>query len=173
MTTTPIEQRVTAPTHWTVDPDASSVEFAVKTFWGLLTVRGRFDNFYGSYERGRDGSTIDLTIDADSLDTRNAMRDKHLRSTDFFHVAAHPQVRFTSMSVRTLDCDILHVVGHLDAAGASVMLEFPATIRQVGDAFEIEATTTVDQQLLGMSSGTLGMIRRPVTLHVTAHLRPL
>jgi hypothetical protein len=65
---------------------------------------------------------------------------------------------------------VLHVVGRLEAAGSSVLLEFPATVRQVGDELEIEATTTVDQRELGMSTGTLGMIRRPVTLHVDARL---
>ena len=66
MTTTLIEPRTT---HWTVDPDATLVEFAVKTFWGLMTVHGRFDRFDGSYEVGPGGTTIELTIDADSLDT--------------------------------------------------------------------------------------------------------
>ena len=45
-------------------------------------------------------------------------------------------------------------------------LEFAATVQQLGDALEIEATTTVDQRQLGMSSGRLGMIRPPATLHV-------
>ena len=99
MTTTEFEQRTAAPTRWTVDPDETSVEFAVKTFWGLMTVHGRFDRFDGSYEVGPDGTTIELTIDADSLDTGHATRDEHLRSTDFFHVVEHPQVRFTSTRV--------------------------------------------------------------------------
>ncbi|HZC31075.1 MAG TPA: hypothetical protein VE261_06110, partial [Gaiellaceae bacterium] len=55
--------------------------------------------------------------------------------------------------------------------GTAVQLEFPATVRPVGDGFEIEATTTVDQGRFGMSSGQLGMIRRPATLHVKATLK--
>ena len=167
MTTTLIEQRTT---HWTVDPEATSVEFAVKTFWGLMTVHGRFDRFDGSYEVGPDGTTIELLIDADSLDTGHSTRDKHLRSTDFFHVVEHPQVRFTSTHVHPVTGDILHVVGRLEAAGEVVRLEFPATVRQLGDALEIEATTAIDQRQLGMSSGQLGMIRPPATLHVNARL---
>jgi polyisoprenoid-binding protein YceI len=62
-------------------------------------VHGRFDRFDGSYEVGPSGTTIELTIDADSLDTGHATRDKHLRSTDFFHIVEHPQVRFTSTRV--------------------------------------------------------------------------
>ena len=81
MTTTEIQHRATAPTHWSVDPDQTSVDFAVKTFWGLSTVHGRFDRFRGSYKSGPYGTKIELTIDADSVDTGNATRDKHLRST--------------------------------------------------------------------------------------------
>jgi polyisoprenoid-binding protein YceI len=170
MATTAIEQTRVAPARWTVTRDESSVEFAVKTFWGLMTVRGRFDRFDGSYEIGPQGAKIELTIDADSLDTGNPTRDKHLRSTDFFHVAEHPHVRFISTRVHDVDGSILHVVGRLEAAGSVVSLEFPATVRPAVDGFEVEATTTVDQQELGMSSGTLGMIRRPVTLHVRARV---
>jgi polyisoprenoid-binding protein YceI len=171
MTTTASEPTTVAPTRWTVDPDETSVEFAVKTFWGLMTVHGRFDRFDGSYEVGPDGTAIELTIDADSLDTGNGTRDKHLRSSDFFHLAEHPQVRFTSTRVHYVNDELLHVVGHLEAAGKVVPLEFPATVQQVDDALEVEATTTVDQRQLGMSSGQLGMIRQPATLHVKARLR--
>jgi polyisoprenoid-binding protein YceI len=156
MTALEIEQRTATSTRWTVDPNETSVEFAVKTFWGLMTVHGRFDRFDGSYEVGPGGTTIELSIDADSLDTRHATRDKHLRSTDFFHVVEHPQVRFTSTRVNHVTSDILHVVGHLEVAGEVVLLEFPATVRQLDDALEIEATTTIDQRRLGMSSGQLG-----------------
>ncbi len=170
MTTTEIEQRTAAPTRWTLDSDATSVEFAVTTFWGLMTVHGRFDRFDGWYEDGPGGTTIELTIDAESLDTGHATRDKHLRSTDFFQVVAHPEVRFTSSRVHQVTSEILHVVGHLEAAGKVVPLEFPATVRRLDDALEIEATTTVDQRQLGMSSGRFGMIRPPATLHVNARL---
>jgi hypothetical protein len=79
-------------------------------------------------------------------------------------------VHFTSARVHDVNGEILHVVGWLEAAGNVVVLEFPATVRPVGDGLEVEATTTVDQSQLGMSSGQLGMIRRPATLHVKAHL---
>ena len=170
MTITAIEQRAVAPTRWTVEPDESFVEFSVRTFWGVSSVHGRFDRFEGSYETGPDGATIELTIEADSLDTGNGTRDKHLRSTDFFNTTEHPHVRFTSTRVHDVNGETLHVVGYLEAAGNSVMLEFPATIRPVGDGLEVDATTTVDQSQLGMSSGRLGMIRRPATLHVKAFL---
>ena len=170
MTITATEQRVVTPASWTVDPDQSFVEFTVKSFWGVSTVRGRFDRFDGSYEIGPDGAAIELTIEADSLDTGNKTRDKHLRSTEFFDITEHPRVRFTSKRVHDVNGEILHVVGRLEAAGSGVLLEFPATVRSVGDGLEVEATTTVDQSQFGMTSGPLGMIRRSATLHVKAHL---
>ena len=165
------EEQATWSKHWTLDPDASSVEFAVKSFWGLMTVRGRFDRFDGTYEVGPDGSSIELTIDSDSIDTGNATRDRHLRAEDFFHVAEHPQIRFTSTRVHAMRDGILHVVGRLEAAGRVAELEFPAFSQTIEDGLVIEATTTVDQAEFGMTGGRLGMIRRPTTLHIKARLR--
>jgi polyisoprenoid-binding protein YceI len=170
MTIVKSEERAVARTHWSIDRDETSVEFTVKTFWGLMTVHGCFDRFDGTYEDGPDGTKIELTIDADSLDTGNRTRDKHLRSTDFFDITEHPQVRFMSTHVHHVTSRILHVVGRLEAAGNVVPLELAATVRQLGDALEVEATTTIDQRRLGMSSGRLGMIRPPATLHVKARL---
>jgi polyisoprenoid-binding protein YceI len=79
-------------------------------------------------------------------------------------------VRFTSTRVHHVTGEALHVVGHLEAAGNVVELEFPAFVRQLGDALEIEATATIDPRRLGMSTGRLGMIRPPATLHVKARL---
>jgi polyisoprenoid-binding protein YceI len=171
MTVTPTLPRLAAPTRWTLDPTDTSVEFAVKTFWGLATVHGRFDRFDGFYEIGPDGALIDLTIDAESIDTGNRKRDEHLRSADFFDVTEHPQVRFTSTRVYDVGNGILHVVGELEAAGAVVHVEFPALVSDVDGDVEVEVTTTVDQARFGMSDGVLGMIRSPVTAHVRTRLK--
>lgn len=157
-------------TTWSVDPSRTSVEFAVKTFWGLSTVHGRFDRFTGTYAAGPAGTAIELTIDAGSIDTGNKMRDGHLRADGFFAVAAHPHIHFVSSRVHEVEDGLVHVVGTLEAGGKAVTLEFPATVHPVGDALEMEATATVDQQELEMDSGPLGMIRPPATLHVTARL---
>jgi polyisoprenoid-binding protein YceI len=171
MSATMIEQPASASTRWTLDQEGTSVEFSVKTFWGLATVHGRFDRFEGSYEIGPDGmKKIDLTIDADSLDTGNNTRDNHLRSEDFFFMAAHPRLQFTSTRVHDVGNGLLHIVGDLEAAGTVVQVEFPAELKAVDGGLELEATTAVDQARFGMSSGRLGMIRRPTTLHVKARL---
>jgi polyisoprenoid-binding protein YceI len=170
MTVVKSRERAVASARWSIDSHETSVAFAVRTFWGLATVHGRFGRFTGSYEVGPDGPKIELTIDADSLDTGNRLRDKHLRSAEFFNVAEHPRVRFTSTRVRDGGDGTLHVEGGLEAAGKVVPLQFDATVQQVDHGLQVEATTTVDQRQLGMSSGQLGMIRPPATLHVKARL---
>ena len=163
-------RRASVPTRWAVDSEKSSVEFTVKTFWGLSTVHGRFERFSGGYDTDPDRQSIELTIDAGSLNTGLGKRDEHLRSADFFHIADHPRVRFRSTRVRNAGDGTLHIQGGLEAAGVVVPLEIDAAVRQVGEELEVEAATTVDPRRFGMSSGHLGMIRPPARLHITARL---
>ena len=170
MITMDTNQKAAASALWRVDPDQTVVDFAVETFWGLITVRGHFDRFDGWYEVGPGGTSIELTIDAHSLDTGNATRDRHLLSADFFNVAEHPLVHFTSTRVRDTGDGTLHIEGSLEAAGTAIPLEFNATVQQNGDELEVEAATAVDHRDFGMTGGSLGMIRPPAKLHVTARL---
>ena len=136
MSTTPTsteEKQSAAMRQWTLDVAGSTVEFKVRHIWGLITVLGHFDRFGGTYTVGPDSRQIELTIDADSLDTGRRQRDKHLRSADFFHVTEHPQTRFRSNSVVDAGDGTLRVSGDLEAAGKTVALSFDATVREIGD----------------------------------------
>jgi YceI-like domain len=103
---------------------------------------------------------------AASVDTGNAARDKHLRSADFFDVAEHPQVRFTSTHIAGLGNGRAHVRGQLEAAGTSVPVAFDASVRVIDGELELEATTTVDQRRFGMSQGPFRNVRPPTKVHV-------
>jgi polyisoprenoid-binding protein YceI len=153
---------------WRIDPARSRVEFRTPTLWGLATVKGQFERYDGTLDLER-SSAIELTIDADSLNTKNAFRDRHLRSADFFDVRNHPEVRFVSDSA-TLKGDTLKVRGRLYAAGSSLPLDLNAGVRRVGDELEMEARTYGDHRALGMSHGLLGMIPTPSELIVHARL---
>jgi polyisoprenoid-binding protein YceI len=165
-TATPMPTHKPTTRRWTLDPARSTAEFAVKHFWGLITVRGHFDRIHGSYN----GTTVELTIDADSLGTGHQQRDTHLHSADFFHIESHPQVRFTSSKIEETGHGSLDVTGELEAAGHHVPLTFDATVRAIADKLEIEATTTVDQRLFAMNWSSLEMTQPPATLHVKAQL---
>jgi len=155
-------------TRWRIDPAHSSVEFAVKNFWGMATVKGAFSRYHGTLDLGGDPA-IELTVEADSLDTENEKRDKHLRSPDFFDAEAHPYVRFVSESA-VLDGERLTVQGPLHARGASLPLSVEATLRRSGDDLELAAVTQVDRRKLGMTWNMLGTVGATSTLTVKGRL---
>ncbi len=172
MSSTALENRQTTMERWTVDRSQTTVEFEVEHFWGLHTVRGRFDRFDGSYTVGPDGPQIELIVDAASVDTGNAARDRHLQAHDFFGVAEFPLVQFRSTRVLAAKTGRVHVSGTLFAAGTSVPVAFDASVRLIEGELEVETTTTIDQSLFGMTRGPLWNIRRPAKLHVKARVVP-
>src|SRR3954454_11059962 len=157
-----------AQTVWRLDPDRSSIQFHTKNLWGMETVKGRFARYHGTLDLSGPPA-VELTIDADTLDTGNKRRDKHLRSPDFFDVARHPYVRFASEQV-TIKGDQLRVRGHLHARGTSIPLDVEATLRRDGDELEIDAITAADHRQLGMTWSPLAMLRTPSTLIVRGRL---
>ena len=88
-------------TTWKIDPAHSSVEFAVKHMM-ITTVKGRFTDVTGDIqfdEGDPTGSRADIRITAASIDTREAQRDAHLRSADFFDVDKFPTLEFRSTRI--------------------------------------------------------------------------
>ncbi len=153
---------------WHLDPEHSSVEFHVRHFYGLVRVRGRFTRYESTLSLGS-YPAIELTIDADSLDTKHQKRDAHLRSGDFFDVEHHPQVRFVSDGA-TLTGDTLKVTGQLHAAGKYIQLALDAKVRRVDGRLEIEAITHADHRQLGMTWSPFGTLRAPSKLIVRGRL---
>lgn len=153
---------------WRLDPARSSVEFHVPHFYGLMTVKGRFDSYHGSLDLSGHPA-VDLVIDADSLNTKQKQRNKHLRSGHFFDVSNHPRVSFEA-DTATLDGKTLKASGRLHAAGKHIPLHVDATIIPLDGEFEIEATALADQRELGMTWSPLGITRAPSKLIVRGRL---
>jgi polyisoprenoid-binding protein YceI len=155
-------------TRWRIDPIRSSVEFHAEAFWGMSTVKGRFSHYQGTLDLGA-RPAVELTVEADSVDTGNAKRDEHLRSPDFFAADRHPYVRFVSEEA-TLDGDRLMVRGRLHARGTSMPLSIEATLRTVDDELELEAATDADHRQIGMTWNLMGIIKAPSRLKVKGRL---
>jgi polyisoprenoid-binding protein YceI len=175
MTTAEGDQAATAyggPGSFQLDPAASSVSIAHKMFWGLGTVRGSFTKLSGSAEIIADGSGRGrLEIDAASIDTKNAKRDQHLRSKDFFHADEHPQlvVEVTQAARQGLGADNVAATGTLTAAGQARPLTVSARITQeTDDAITLTAEADIDRADFGMRWNQLGMITGKAHVSVVA-----
>lgn len=157
---------------WRLDPNASRAEFRARTYWGLVTVRGRFDRLDGTLEYDVDGHRqMTLMIDAASLDTGNPKRDTHLRAVDFFDCERHPSVCFRSTRVEDAGADRLRVEGDLEAAGRRMPLQLEATLTRLGDdELEIHVETAVNRFRFGMIKTRFGA-HATTRLTVHAHLR--
>ena len=157
---------------WQLDPDRSRVEFRAGHFWGLATVKGRFERYEGRLDLSAQPA-IELTIEAASVETGNRKRDEHLRSADFFDAENQPRVRFVSDSV-VPQADVLKVRGRLFALEGVAPLETRrAESAGVDGEVEIEAATTASHRELGMTWSPLRMIPARSELLVTGHLVPI
>jgi len=99
---------------WTLDPAHSSVEFAVRHMV-VSTVKGRFADFTVDAQIDIDditGARGTVTVQIASVDTREAQRDTHLRSADFFDAEKYPQMTYVVTDVRAAGSDY-EIVGDL------------------------------------------------------------
>jgi polyisoprenoid-binding protein YceI len=106
-------------TTWQIDPSHTTIEFAAKHMM-FTTVKGRFTGVEGlivADEADPAASSVRVTIDAASLDSRDERRDGHLRSADFLDVENHPRITFTSTRVEPVAADRLKVHGDLTIRG--------------------------------------------------------
>ena len=100
MTTT--TQTLPATGTWHLDASHSEVGFSVRHL-GISKTRGRFGTFSGTLQIDADvpeNSSVEVEIDATSIDTKDAGRDEHLRGADFFDAEQFPTLTFRSTSVR-------------------------------------------------------------------------
>jgi polyisoprenoid-binding protein YceI len=117
MSTTP----QTTVTTWNLDPVHSVAEFKVKHMM-ISNVKGQFTSVSGVLtfdESDITRSLIEASIDASSINTRDADRDAHLKSADFFDVEKFPTLNFRSTSVRRTGDNELAVTGNLTIHGVS------------------------------------------------------
>jgi polyisoprenoid-binding protein YceI len=87
-------------TDWAIDPAHSEVIFKVKHMM-ISTVTGHFESFNVSVRAADEtfkNAQIDVEIDINSINTKNADRDGHLKSDDFFNAEAYPKMTFKSTS---------------------------------------------------------------------------
>ena len=104
----------------------------------VTKVRGSFNDVVGTgYFDAADPSRshLEVTIQAASIDTRNADRDAHLRSNDFFDMDQYPEIRFVSTAVEPLDTSTYGVTGDLTIKGVTKPVAFDLYTGSAVDPF--------------------------------------
>ena len=147
-----VTQATQVPTGtWTIDPSHSEVGFTVRHL--MTKVRGQFEQFEGTITTadGVDGFRANATIDLNSVNTRDANRDGHLRSADFFDVENSGPMTFTTTSF-----DGTTAAGELTIKGVTHPVELDVEFLGVeGDAFGntrigYEASTEISRKQWGV-----------------------
>ena len=120
-------------TTWTIDPSHSTVEFVAKHMM-ITTVKGRFAELEGTIvadEANIGDSTVEVTMQAASLDTRSEQRDAHLRSPDFLDVETYPTVNFRSTRIEGTK-DEFQLTGDLTIRGVTRPITLDVTFEGEG-----------------------------------------
>jgi polyisoprenoid-binding protein YceI len=148
-----------ANSNWQIDPAHSSAQFSVRHM-AISTVRGAFSKVAGSVvfdDKDVSKSTVEVTIDANSVDTRVPDRDNDLRSEKFFDVAHYPSITFKSRKVEQLAPGRLKVTGDLTIRGTTkeVVLDVEGPTAPVKDPWgntrnAATATTKINRQDFGV-----------------------
>ncbi|MEZ5321768.1 MAG: YceI family protein [Microthrixaceae bacterium] len=165
---------------YTLDPAHTRIGFVARHAM-VTKVRGDFTEFAGSgtYDSSNPSATsLHVEIAADSIDTRNADRDAHLRTNEFFDMENHPTITFTSTAVEQDDDDI-RISGDLTVRGVTKPVTFAGSVDGSArdpfgnDRIGIEASTTVNRRDFGIAfdvpldAGGL-LVGEKVTLEIEA-----
>ncbi|MDD2539446.1 MAG: YceI family protein [Desulfuromonadaceae bacterium] len=158
---------------YTIDPANTTIQFKVRNML-VMNVRGTFDKFKGTVdidETDITKSKADISIDAASINTGIDMRDKDLRSPNFFDVAKFPAMTFVTTKVEAGTADNLKVIGNLTIKGVTkeVTLTIVDPKRLLdGPKRGAIATATINRQDFGISKGAV--ISDTVFITVTTEL---
>lgn len=112
-----------------IQPEASEITFRATS--RLMNAEGHFGRFSGDVvadPAGPTGARINLTIDAASLETGIEMRDKHLRSADFFDIERFPTIAFQSVRVEAAGRRAT-VMGRLTLHGVTREIAVPVDVQ--------------------------------------------
>jgi len=120
---------IQAPGKWVLDKAHTNVRFSVSHLV-VSDVDGNFKSFDGGMTSAKPDFTdaaINFTVDVNSINTDNEMRDKHLQSDDFFNAAKFPQIKFISKSFQSLGSNKYKLTGDLTIRDITKTVSFDVT----------------------------------------------
>jgi polyisoprenoid-binding protein YceI len=159
-----------ATSTWTIDPMHANAQFLVKHL-GISTIQGDFTKITGTVmldDSDISNSSVNVTIDVNSVDTRVQRRDDDLRSEHFFDVAKYPTMTFQSTKI-TKEGDGLKMMGNLTIRGVTkeVTLDVTGPTKAItamgGLRRGASATTKINRQDFGVAADP-GMVGDDITI---------
>jgi polyisoprenoid-binding protein YceI len=164
---------------WHLDGPHSAAQFSIRHL-GISTVRGTFTKLSGDVTYAPadvSKSSVNVTIDASSVDTRVEKRDNDLRSDHFFDVAKYPTITFKSKRVAAAGSGKLTIVGDLTIHGVTkeVTLDVTGPTPPIknpmgpGQRMGASASTKINREDFGMNYMT-GMIGDEVEIQIDVEL---
>jgi polyisoprenoid-binding protein YceI len=153
---------------WTLDPARTEVRLQTRHTWGLRPLRGAFHQVTGNGTVTAAGQVSGvITVTAGSIDTKNSTRDKHLRSADFFDIAAHPDLTFTADGVSPAD-DGVRVTGSLTVRGNTRPASFDAKVSTAEDEVWLDGELQVNRADFGLTWNWMGIASMDNTIVIHA-----
>lgn len=157
---------------WTLDATRSEVRLETRHTWGLRPLHGVFRQVAGSGTVTAAGDVSGVvTVAAGSIDTKNSVRDKHLRSADFFDIANHPDIVFAVEGAAPADSPAdggVRVTGSLTVAGRTRPASFDATVSAAGDEVRLDGRLQVNRADFGLTWNRMGIASMDNTIVVRA-----
>ena len=159
MSTTTITSSTAVTGTYAVDPSHSRIGFVARHAM-VTKVRGSFNEFEGSGHFDAENpanSRLTVTIQATSIDTRNADRDAHLRGNDFFDMDTYPTISFASTAVAAASDSTYRVTGDLTIKGitrsVSLDVELTGTVQDPwgNTRLGLEGSTVINRKDFGVS----------------------
>ncbi len=167
-----------ATSTWNIDPAHSATQFSVKHL-AISTVRGAFTSLKGTVQLDDTDitkSTVEVTIDVNSVDTRQPDRDKDLKSAHFFDADKFPTITFKSKKVEKVSAGKLKVTGDLTIHGVTkeVVLDVDGPTAPVKDPWGnqrvgVSASSKITRQDFGITYGP-GMIGDEISITIDAEM---
>jgi len=164
---------------WQLDPPHSAAQFAVRHM-GISTVRGTFTKVSGTVQYNPADlaqTSLDVTIDPASVDSRVEMRDNDIRGARLLDVAKYPTITFKSKRVEPAGSGKLKVTGDLTMHGVTkeVVLDVDGPSQPIKDPrgnsrMGASATTTINRRDFGVSSFPSAMIADDVAITLDVEL---
>ncbi len=144
---------------WEIDPTHSHVSFAIRVM-SVSTTRGRFKALRGRLhidEQHPANSWVDAQVEAASIDTRNKLRDAHLRSAAFFDVKKYSTITFTSTHVEQVGGQNYQVAGKLTLHGVTRPITFDVAYYGQNSLMDtrtnLTAKATINRHDFGLGQG--------------------